>query len=93
MLGCESGLIQEITSVGAFQTDSEADLNQVCQEQTGFDTQLRCPSMAVTSEFIKTSCLGKEACLLSMLSSHLPKECSLDIASKVYVQFKCIQSD
>lgn len=36
MLGCESGLIQEISSVGAYQEGSEADLNHVCQVQTQF---------------------------------------------------------
>ena len=62
-LSCYTGLIAEITSVGAYKKDSEADLSNLCTSQiSGVSTGLVCQSLSRKNHPFQTqklkACLG-----------------------------------
>jgi len=93
LLGCQAGLITEVTQVGVYQEDSDAAKHQICTTQTRFDTGIDCPDLTHMTTYIKDSCLNKDACVLDSLASTIPKTCPMDQNSVIFVQFNCIQSD
>ena len=85
MFGCESGLIKEITSIGAYQRGSEAAEYGVCSSKLIFNTGLDCPEIAHLALYLSQHCLDREACLLDQFKTQLPSTCELDSSTTVYV--------
>ena len=101
-IGCESGLIGNVTYFGVYARGSEADKLNMCSSDASFDTGNLCKgySSKESDLFLDklSKCQGKEKCVFHGLHEVLPTgssypegdECVISEHDYLYVQYSCI---
>jgi len=104
-VGCNTGIITDISHFGVYAKDSEADQRSICtNEGNSVSTGLKCDSLSSKEHpFFTdklTTCIGQHSCLLSGIHDQIPlgsqpgnSECVLTETDSVYLQYSCLVSD
>ena len=104
-LGCDTGLIANVTSFGVYSQNSTADLYNMCSADAGFDTGSNCKGYSSRDtnlfEDKLAPCQGKKTCVFHGLEDVVPigtsypdgDECKITPTSTFFVQYDCKVGD
>ncbi len=75
-LGCNTGVITEVTHFGVYAKDSEADQRNICSPTTGVATGLQCESISSMDHPFYTeklsACKGQHSCTIHNIHDYIP---------------------
>jgi hypothetical protein len=76
-VGCNTGIIADISHFGVYAKDSEADQRSICtNEDNSISTGLKCDSLSSKEHSFYTekllSCVGQQSCLLHGIHDQIP---------------------
>lgn len=99
-IGCNTGLISEVTHFGVYAKDSEADQRSLCtSEGVSVSTGLNCASLSAKDHPFFTdklqTCIGQQSCNINGIHDSIPlgaqsdAQCVLTETDSLFMQFSC----
>ena len=101
-IGCNTGIIEDVTHMGVYAKDSEADQRSMCSNDgVGVSTGLSCASLSSKDHpFYQDklkSCIGQASCLIHGVHDEIPLgsqpgdgECVLQESDTLFLQYSCV---
>jgi hypothetical protein len=75
-IGCETGIIGNVTSFGVYKKGSQADMFNMCNAEAGFDTGNSCKGYSSRESSLFEDklkfCQGKKACIMKDIQDDVP---------------------